>query len=130
MLARYCTLLSVCLMVGVMGCGKSHGGGNTAASGQGDAATAQAGPQPGPAAVVAEFLEAVRTGNDQHVMQMLSPLARQKMAEKNRSVTPPASDTAKFEVGSVDYVGSDGARVACTWIDLDENGKPRTDHSL
>ena len=41
---------------------------------------------------------------------MLSSVARKKTAALNRSVTPPASDTAKFTVGKVDYVNG-GAQV-------------------
>ena len=52
------------------------------------------------------------------------------LSRVQRSVTPPASDTARFEVGKVEYVCEDGTRVACTWTDLDENGKPRSDTAL
>ena len=51
---------------------------------------------------MAEFLEAVRTGNDEKAAKMLSTVARQKTAALNRNVTPPASDTARFAVGKVD----------------------------
>lgn len=75
-------------------------------------------------------MEAVRTGNDEKATQMLSSVAREKAASLNRNVTPPASDTARFTVGKVDYVGDDGARVACTWTDLDEEGQPKTDTAV
>ena len=61
---------------------------------------------------------------------MLSALAREKTASLNRNVTPPASDTASFSIGKVDYVNDDGARVACTWTDIDENEQPRTDEAI
>jgi hypothetical protein len=48
----------------------------------------------------------------------------------SRSVTPPASDTAKFSIVKVDYVNDDGARVACTWTDLDADGAQRTDKAI
>jgi len=83
----------------------------------------------GPAAV-SEFLEAVRTGNDQKATLLLSAAAREKTAALNRSVTPPASDTARFTVGKVEYLGDDGARVACTWTDFDGEGKPKTDDAI
>ncbi len=84
----------------------------------------------GPAAAVQEFLEALRTGNDEKASKMLSTAARQKTAALNRNVTPPASDTARFTIGKVDYVNDDGARVASTWTDLDEEGKPKTDEAV
>jgi hypothetical protein len=121
------------------GCGKSTDKGAAKAStdsAQGTATGATAGgqaetlPSADPKVVVSAFLEAVRTGNDDRAMRLLSPVARQKAAETNRSPTPPASDTAKFEVGAVEKIGDDGARVACAWTDLDEFGKPRTDKAL
>ena len=84
----------------------------------------------GPAAAVSEFLEAVRTGNDQKATLLLSAAAREKTAVLNHSVTPPASDTARFTVGKVEYLGDDGARVACTWTDFDSEGKPKTDDAI
>lgn len=83
-----------------------------------------------PAGVVNAFLDAIRTGNDEKAMSLLTPLARQKAKETNRSPTPPASDTARFEVGEVKLVGDSGAQVACKWTDLDESGKPHTDKAL
>ncbi len=83
-----------------------------------------------PAAAAQEFLEALRTGNDEKASAMLTSVAREKTASLNRNVTPPASDTAKFSVGKVDYINNDGARVACTWTDLDEEGQPKTDVAI
>jgi hypothetical protein len=83
-----------------------------------------------PASAVSEFLEAVRSGNDSKAARMLSQIAREKTASLNRSVTPPASDTAKFAIGKVEYVGEDGARVGSTWTDLDADGQPRTDEAI
>jgi hypothetical protein len=45
-------------------------------------------------------------------------------------VAPPGSDTARFEVGQVQTLGDDGARVAIKWTDLDETGKPHSDEVL
>ena len=77
-----------------------------------------------------EFLDAMRTGNDEKASQMLAPLARQKAKDLDRSVTPAASDTARFMIGKVEYLGSDGVRVAATWTDLDEEGKTHADEAL
>jgi hypothetical protein len=82
-----------------------------------------------PDQAVYDFLEAVRTGNDQKAAEMLSPLARQKTAEKQMVVAPPGSPTAKFTVGKVKYKpdDKDGAYVSCTWSDVDDQGQPRSD---
>ncbi len=84
----------------------------------------------GPAAAVYQFLDAVRTGNDDKAANMLSALAREKAAAWNRNVTPPASDTARFTIGKVEYLGEDGARVASTWTDLDEDGQLNSDNAI
>jgi hypothetical protein len=125
------------MAAGVLGCGKSPGTGDGAPALNVPAqvpAPAKAEPaaaaSEGPAAAAAQFLEAVRTGNDEKVTKMLGTVARAKLAEANISVIPPASDTAKFKVGKVEYIGEDGARVNCLWTDLDENGEPRSDHAL
>jgi hypothetical protein len=128
-------LMSAVLAVLVSGCGKSAGtGASSTAPGGGDAnagAVTESGAQlEGPAAAVQEFLEALRTGNDEKAATMLSAVARQKTASLNRNVTPPASDTARFAIGKVEYINDDGARVACTWTDLDEEGQPKTDEAI
>jgi hypothetical protein len=95
-----------------------------------------------PAGVVACFLEAIRKGNDDKANSLLSATAKQKTAERNCRIMPPASDTAKFQVGKVEYVGEDGtvspamsekctgARVAADWTDRTEDGTTQTDHAL
>lgn len=119
--------LSAVLAVSVVGCGKSSGTDRPmAASGTSVAAVAK----DGPAAATREFLEALRTGNDEKAAAMLSVSAREKTTAMNRSVTPPASDTARFSVGKVDYVNDDGARVFCTWTDRDEDGESKTDEAI
>jgi hypothetical protein len=119
--------LTALLALLTAGCGKSAGTGQ-APAGNGDSAavvTAE-----GPAVAIGEFLEALRTGNDEKATKMLSTAARQKTASLNRNVTPPASDTAKYTVGKVEYIGDDGARVSCTWTDLGEDGQPKTDDAV
>lgn len=123
------------LIVLLVGCGKPSPNGQSAAKSQGpNSATsdnvANSAELSGPAAAVSEFLEAVRTGNDEKAAGMLSTLAREKTAALNRDVTPPASDTARFTIGKVEHVGKDGARVASFWTDLDVDGEPRTDEAL
>lgn len=86
--------------------------------------------KPGPDGVVFTFLEAVRTGNADKATSLLSPLAREKTAEKGASIAPPSSETASFQVGAVEIVGEGGAHVASTWTDLDEEGKPHSDQVI
>jgi hypothetical protein len=83
----------------------------------------------GPAAAVAQFLEAVRKGNDEAASRMLSKAARQENAALNRGLTPPASDTATFTIGKVDLVEG-GACVASTWTDYDADKQKKTDEAF
>ena len=85
-----------------------------------------------PDAAVREFLSAVQIGNEETAGQMLTDLARQKTQETDLVVAPPGSPTAKFTVTEVEYVTpeKDGAHVASTWTDFDEEGKPHTDHII
>jgi len=83
-----------------------------------------------PAQAVYQFLDAVRKGDDNEATKMLSSVARQKASQMDRSVRPPASDTAKFQVGSVEYLNDEAARVSSLWTDLDENGEAQTDEAL
>jgi hypothetical protein len=89
----------------------------------------QADPHDTPDHAVSEFLEAVRTGNDQTAAAMLTPTARQKTSEMQMSVAPPGSPTAKFTIGGVEYVTpeKDGAHVLSTWTDADSEGHSRSD---
>jgi len=119
-------LWAAVLAVSVAGCGGSGENSQETSSGRGGQPNAgQASAQSdGPAAAVAEFLEAVRTGNDAATMNLLSETARKRMG---RRVTPAASDTARFEIGQVSMVGEDGARVATTWTDFDSQGQPKSE---
>jgi hypothetical protein len=122
------------LFLSVAGCGKNSGTSQSSNARPGAEVAAsetaeKVAKADGPAAAVAEFLEAIRTGNDEAASRMLSKVARQKTAALNRSVTPPASDTAKFTVGKVDYVEG-GARVASTWTDLDADRQTKTDEQF
>jgi hypothetical protein len=133
---RHWLVASAVLAVLISGCGKSAGPGNSSrapsgSNASGTNAVAETGrSSDSPAAAVGVFLEALRTGNDDTAAKMLSAVAREKTASLNRNVTPPASDTARFVVGKVDYINDDGARVACTWTDIDEDGQPKTDNAI
>ena len=120
------------LVVGVMGCGGSGETGQGPATSGGEAQSGggagQSGAgQSGPAAAVFEFLEAVRTGDDDKAALMLTELARKKTAELNMEVAPPGSDTAQFKVGEAELLPGERARVASTWSDLDDRSQRRTD---
>lgn len=134
-------VLPAALAVGVIGCGGSEETGQRPTAGDGaveasPAAGQEASAKNGsPEGAVFEFLEAVRTGNDEKAATMLTAVARRKTAELNMEVAPPGSDTATFQVGKVRYLAEDGAQVACTWTDVeasdrDENPQRRTDEIL
>jgi len=121
-------LLSAVLAIGVMGCGGSNDSGEDppgAGDDQGAAARMSE-----PAAAVHAFLEAVRTGNDPKAAEMLTATARQRTAQRNLTVSPPGSDTARFEVGRVEFLEKGAARVVSHWTDLDHTGQPRTDQMV
>lgn len=142
---RCAAFVAVVFLTAVMfGCGKSENP-PAAAIGQGGAGSAGAPGLAGetkpinpasvsslepPAQAVYQWLDAIRTGNDVQATAMLTQVARQKALEQDRSVRPAASDTARFQIGGVEYIGEDGARVASRWTDLDENGQPQTDEAL
>lgn len=83
-----------------------------------------------PAVTCYEFLEALRMGNDEKATKLLSTAAQEKAAALNRNITPPASDTARFTIGKVNYIGEDGARVGSTWTDVDEEGQSHSDEAI
>jgi hypothetical protein len=101
---------------------------NSAKSSENTGINSSSNPAP-PAAALAQFLEALRTGNDEQVRAMLTPVARQKMAALNLNM-PPASDTAKFNISQVKYISHDGAQVTWTWMDLDDEGQLQTDKAV
>lgn len=76
-----------------------------------------------PSDVVAEFLEAVRSGNSQAASDKLTPLALDRIKENNMDFAPPASETAQFRVGNVEMFEQDKAFVDSVWIERDGDGK-------
>ena len=131
-------LLLAVLAIGTSGCGDADKNGppadnppeaGTAAPGEnpGDQA---ASPSEGAAAAVRGFLDAVRVGDDTKAAAMLTPVARRKTAEHGMVVSPPGSDTARFELGEVQLLADDGARVTSLWTDTDASGAPHTDRMV
>lgn len=127
-------------IAGLAGCGKSESPAPAAKpEAQPPAQRAKTGnnanktPRPtgdGPNVAVYDFMEAVRTGDDETAGKLLTPLARQKVAEHHMVVAPPGTDTARFEVGRIEQVEQGLMRVAVNWTDIDESGKQRTDEIL
>ena len=73
-----------CVVVAAIGCSKSDSS-STGSPGNGGAThaqTAQVNDQSTPEHTVFEFLEAIRTGNDKHAAEMLTPLAPTKLRSK------------------------------------------------
>lgn len=128
-------------VIGILGCGKSEGPIQQSATSQHHdvqataSINASAAPNSlanleAPAAACYEFLDAVRTGNDEKASRMLSSTAREKVDALKLGITPPASDTARFTLGKVKYVNEDGAQVESTWTDTDDNGQPCSDTAV
>jgi hypothetical protein len=124
MLRNYGWLTLIALaVIGIIGCSKSEGPVQQSAASVNQTADT-------PEAACREFLEAVRTGDDEKAAQMLSAVAREKAAALGRGVTPSASDTARFALGKVKYVGEDGAQVESTWTDVDNDGQAHSDNAV
>ena len=147
MRCRHGMLLLAFLIVGLVGCQGSSGDGDDPAPADAQEQSAAGRPQATdgtatsvtgssdqtvpsdtstPGAAVAVFLDAVRRGDDAKIMELYTARAREEAARLNEHFAPRASDTARFEVGDVEYVADDGARVACAWTDLDQTGQPHT----
>jgi len=147
MRCRHGMLLLAVLIVGIVGCqgssgdgedpapadtqGQSAGGGTQATNGTAMSASGLAdqtvpNDTSTPEAAVAVFLDSVRRGDDAKIMELYTVRAREEAARLNEHFAPRASDTARFEVGDVEYVADAGARVACAWTDLDQTGQPHT----
>ncbi len=80
-----------------------------------------------PEDVTAEFLEAVRSGDDKKTASLLTPSARAKTADQELVVAPPGSETATFAIRDCMLVEENGARVSCDWTDLGGDGQMHTD---
>jgi hypothetical protein len=95
----------------VVGCGQGGGG-------------AKSGPPSsmGPAQIVKAFLNCVRQQEEEKARLLLSTVAREKTAKMELVADLHVSEKAKFTIGEVEMRGEDGAHVACTWSDVDEDG--------
>jgi len=143
-----CSLTAWALLaLTVLGCGKSGEGGRGPSAGENDvspkaaSASASAGkielPAPpenlnSPEGAVYQFLAALRAGDDAKTEAMFTKLAREQIRQSPYGVMPPASDTATFQIGKVEYVDDEheGARVEAAWSDEDGDGKRVSDDML
>ena len=108
---------ALCIGLSTFGCTQNGGSAGPVA----DRAT--------PEAVVGEFLEAVRVGDDDKATRLLTTLVRTRTAEMEMVVAPPGSDTAKFQVQKTE-LKADAAQVTADWTDLDSDGRPHTDRII
>ena len=81
-----------------------------------------------PAEVVTFFLDSLRAGDKTNVAATLTKKARQETSREGLVVQPIGTPDAKYEVGTVEYVGSrkDGAHVQSIWTEVDESGEKAT----
>lgn len=111
----YASMILAATILGTVGCGNSE----TPTAG-GSAAAVANDPVAG---VVYQFLDAMRRGDGEAASRMLTPLALERSRERNESLAPPGSPTAKFTVGAP-QIENDEAVVKSVWTDVDVDGKP------
>ncbi len=127
----YRMLLAMTIAAALAGCGSSGDDPQASTSATtGGAQTEATATADDPAIAVREFLQGIKDGDDQKVSQRMTKLSREKIGEQGFQIAPQASDTAKFEVGKVEYVGEDGARVAATWSDVGPDQQMQSDNML
>jgi hypothetical protein len=79
----------------------------------------------GPGGVVAQFYEALRTGNDAAIASLLTDKARAETAKSGLGIQSQASASLSYEIGETDYVTDqmDGAHVKTTWKEPSSDGQ-------
>ncbi len=137
-MSRLATWGTIPLIVMFCGCGSSQpttadsGKEQTSAEANGAqpaGRVAAASTEPGPQATVHEFLTALFAADRATAEKLLTAAAREDAAEHGLQVAPDGSDTATFKIGQVEYVteAKDGAHVASTVTDINENQEPETE---
>lgn len=111
-------IISTIVLVTSLGCG-----GSDAPAAGSAAASASAVPNEPVARVVHEFLDAMRRGDGAAASKLLTPLALERARDRNESLAPPGSATARFKVGTAE-IEQDEAVVKSVWTDVDVDGKP------
>ena len=80
-------------------------------------------PESPPDKVLADFLKALRDGDESLAESLLTTKAKEETAKRNLAVQPPGSPSASFQIGKVDYVADDqGAHVNSNWTEKDDQG--------
>lgn len=125
------------LVCGFAGCGGAPQGSSDAAnsspSGPGGAGLANADSGPGvsqpqavsdPAAVVAQFYEALRRGSDETIASLLSDKARQETSRSGLGIQSQASESLSYQISETEFVSDemDGAHVRTTWMEPSPEG--------
>ncbi|NLF68170.1 MAG: hypothetical protein GX575_03845 [Candidatus Anammoximicrobium sp.] len=79
----------------------------------------------GPAAVVAQFYEALRTGNDTAIASLLTDKAREETSKSGLGIQSQASESLSYEIGETDFVSDrlDGAHVKTMWRETGPDGR-------
>lgn len=79
----------------------------------------------GPAGVVAQFYESLRTGNDAAIASLLTDKARAETSKSGLGIQSQASTSLSYEIGETEYVSDqrDGAHVKTTWKEPSADGQ-------
>jgi hypothetical protein len=89
------------------------------------AANAPAGDASAPAAVVAQFYEALRKGSDVTIAGLLTDKAREETSRSGLGIQSQASESLSYEIRESEYVSDqmDGAHVRTMWLEPDAAGQ-------
>lgn len=117
---RFCVGMLIGTLLVFSGCGKSP------TSSEQQVASPPAGAPPtDPIATIAyDFLEAVRSSDNEAARAKLTPLAIQRMAELGMDFLLPISKGAQFSVSKAELIENDIAAVDTIWTEVDAGGQP------
>lgn len=78
-----------------------------------------------PAAVVAQFYEALRTGSDTTIAGLLTDKAREETSKSGLGIQSQASEALSYEIHESEYVSDkmDGAHVRTMWLEPNADGQ-------
>jgi hypothetical protein len=78
-----------------------------------------------PVATVARFYEALRSGEENAIAELLTDKARSETANSGLDIESQGSAQLEYQLGEVDYVDEsmDGAHVKSLWIDFAPSGE-------
>jgi len=90
-----------------------------------EAASAPAGDASAPAAVVAQFYEALRKGSDVTIAGLLTDKAREETSKSGLGIQSQASASLSYEIRESEFVSDqmDGAHVRTMWLEPDAAGQ-------